>query len=59
MTEVSNLLGKERDDIKSGGREAMAEFLKKCREITEQSVILVERPEFMRLGLISSSGDYL
>jgi hypothetical protein len=51
MTEVSNLLGKERDDVKFVGREAMAEFLKKCREINEQSVILVDRPEFMRLGL--------
>ena len=51
MTEVSNLLGKEREDIKSAGRRAMAEFLQKCDEITEKSIILVDHPEFSRLGL--------
>ena len=51
MTEVSNLLGKERDDIKAAGRRAMAEFLQKCDEITEKSILLVDRPEFTRLGL--------
>jgi hypothetical protein len=51
MTEVSNLLGKEREDIRELGREAMAEFLGKCTEQTESSVILVADPEFSRLGL--------
>jgi hypothetical protein len=51
MTEVSNLLGKERDDIRRLGREAMAEFLSKCTEHTDSSVILVSEPEFNRLGL--------
>ena len=51
MTEVSNLLGKERDDIKAAGRRAMAEFFQKCDEITEKSIILVDRPEFTLLGL--------
>jgi hypothetical protein len=51
MTEVSNLLGKERDDIQRLGREAMAEFLSKCIEHTDSSAILVSEPEFHRLGL--------
>lgn len=51
MTEVSNLLGKERDDIRRIGREAMAEFLGKCTEHTDSSVVLVSEPEFNRLGL--------
>jgi hypothetical protein len=29
----------------------MAEFLQKCDEIREKSIILVDRPEFTRLGL--------
>jgi hypothetical protein len=51
MTEVSNLLGKERDDIRALGREAMAEFLSQCTEHTDSSAILVSDPEFNRLGL--------
>lgn len=51
MTEVSNLLGKEREDIRRLGREAMAEFLGKCNEQTDRSVVLVSEPEFNRLGL--------
>ena len=30
ITEVSNLLGKERDDIKHIGRDAVVEFLARC-----------------------------
>ncbi|MEC4803856.1 MAG: hypothetical protein SAJ12_01110 [Jaaginema sp. PMC 1079.18] len=51
MTEVSNLLGKEREDIRRFGREAMADFLGKCNEQTDRSVVLVSEPEFNRLGL--------
>jgi hypothetical protein len=51
MTEVSNLLGKERDHIRRFGRDAMAEFLCKCTEHTDSSVNLVSDPEFNRLGL--------
>lgn len=51
MTEVSNLLGKERVDIRGLGREAMAEFLSKCAEHTDSSAVLVADPEFNRLGL--------
>ncbi len=51
MTEVSNLLGKERDDIRELGREAMAEFISKCTEHTDSSAVLVSEPEFNRLGL--------
>lgn len=51
MTEVSNLLGKERNDIRGLGRDAMAEFLNKCTEHVDSSVILVSEPEFNRLGL--------
>ncbi len=51
MTEVSNLLGKERDDIRRLGRDAMTEFLSKCNEQNDSSVVLVSHPEFNRLGL--------
>lgn len=51
MTEVSNLLGKERSDIKGLGREAMTEFIDKCVEHTDSSAILASHPEFNRLGL--------
>ncbi len=51
MTEVSNLLGKERDDIQQLGKAAMVEFLSKCTEHTDSSAVLVSNPEFTRLGL--------
>jgi hypothetical protein len=51
MTEVSNLLGKERDDIRRNGRQTMSEFLDKCSEHIDKSVSLVCDPEFERLGL--------
>ena len=51
MTEVSNLLGKERDDIKRIGREAVVEFLAKCNERSDSSAELTSRPEFNRLGI--------
>jgi predicted nucleic acid-binding protein len=51
MTEVSNLLRKEREDIKCLGRESMIEFIDKCEEILEPSAVLVDKSEFMRLGL--------
>ncbi len=51
MTEVSNLLGKERDDIRGMGRDAMTEFLSKCDEHTDRSAVLVAEPEFNRLGI--------
>lgn len=51
MTEVSNLLGKERNDIREIGREAMSEFLSKCDEHTDSSAILVADPQFNRLGI--------
>jgi hypothetical protein len=51
ITEVSNLLGKERDDIKRIGREAVVEFLAKCTERSDSSAGLTSRPEFYRLGI--------
>ena len=51
MTEVSNLLGKDRGSIPQLGREAMAEFLMKCREHVDSSALLVSDPTFYRLGL--------
>lgn len=51
LTEVSNLLGKERDDIRQLGREAMAEFIQKCEEKTDPSAMLIKHPSFLRLGL--------
>lgn len=51
MTEVSNLLGKERSDIRASGRDAMAEFLGKCVEHADESAVLASDPAFRRLGL--------
>ncbi|MEA5415096.1 hypothetical protein [Synechococcus sp. BA-132 BA5] len=51
ITEVSNLLGKERDDITRVGREATAEFLARCSERTDSSAQLASNPEFRRLGI--------
>ena len=51
MTEVSNLLGKERDDIQAIGKEAAIEFIAKCRERFDLSTELASIPEFLRLGL--------
>ena len=52
ITEVSNLLGKERNDIKQNGREAVVEFLSRCNECSDSSVKLASDPEFSRLGII-------
>ena len=51
ITEVSNLLGKERDDLKQNGREAVDEFLSRCNECSDSSVKLASDPEFSRLGI--------
>ena len=51
ITEVSNLLGKERDDIKRIGREAVVEFLARCNERSDSSMKLASSPEFCRLGI--------
>jgi len=51
ITEVSNLLGKERDDIKRIGREAVVEFLARCNERSDSSMQLASSPEFCRLGI--------
>lgn len=51
MTEVSNLLGRERSPIREIGRKAMAEFMDKCVERTDDSAYLVSNPVFERLGL--------
>ena len=51
ITEVSNLLGKERDDIKRIGREAVVEFLRRCNEHSDASMELASNPEFNRLGI--------
>lgn len=51
ITEVSNLLGKERDDIQRIGREAVVEYLAKCNERSDSSAELTSRPEFNRLGI--------
>ncbi|AFY59624.1 hypothetical protein Syn6312_0393 [Synechococcus sp. PCC 6312] len=51
MTEVANLLGKERHEIRSLGREATAEFLNKCIEYADPALVLVSEPECEWLGL--------
>ena len=44
ITEVSNLLGKELDDIKQNGREAVVKFLSRCNECSDSSVKLASDP---------------
>lgn len=51
MTEVSNLLGKEHNPIRTLGREAMTEFVEKCTEHADSTASLVSKPAFERLGL--------
>ncbi len=55
LTEVSNLLGKERDDICRSGREAMAELVTKSREESAPSIKLVAENSFLRLGLADAA----
>jgi len=55
ITEVSNLLGKERDDIKRVGREAVVEFLARCNERLDSSAELASKPEFNRLGITDTA----
>lgn len=51
ITEVSNLLGKERDDIRRIGREAVVEFLARCNERSDSSMVLASNSEFSKLGI--------
>lgn len=51
ITEVSNLLGKERDDITRVGREATVKFLARCSERSDSSAQIASKHEFYRLGL--------
>lgn len=51
ITEVSNLLGKERDDIRRVGRDAVVEFLASCSERVDSSAKPASKPEFSRLGI--------
>lgn len=51
LTEASNLLGQEKERIKSVGREAIREYIQHCKEIVCAADLLVDEPEFQRLGL--------
>lgn len=51
LTEASNLLGLENNITKSAGREAIKEFVQHCTEITHRAHMLVDKPEYNRLGL--------
>jgi hypothetical protein len=55
LTEVSNLLGKERDDIRSAAREAMAELVTKSREEREPAINVVADSAFLRLGMADAA----
>jgi rRNA-processing protein FCF1 len=51
LAEVSNLLGQESKIIKQAGREAIKEYTQNCEEITHGAYLLVNEPEYHRLGL--------
>lgn len=51
LTEASNLLGLENQMTKSAGREAIKEYVQHCTEITHGAHMLVDEPEYNRLGL--------
>jgi hypothetical protein len=51
LTEASNLLGLENHITKSAGREAIKEYVQHCTEITHGAQMLVDEPEYHRLGL--------
>ncbi|MFN9620976.1 MAG: hypothetical protein ACK55X_14830 [Synechococcaceae cyanobacterium] len=51
LTEASNLIGAERDTLKKLGREAIREYVQHCNEIAHEACVLVDDPEFNRLGL--------
>jgi hypothetical protein len=51
LTEASNLLGAEKDPVRIAGREAMKEYVKQCHEQTDPAALLVDEPEYQRLGL--------
>lgn len=51
LTEASNLIGIERDSLKTLGREAIKEYVQHCNEITHNACTLVDEPQFSRLGL--------
>jgi hypothetical protein len=51
LSEASNLIGLERDLLKTLGRNAIMEYVQHCNEITHNAAILVHEPEFNRLGL--------
>lgn len=51
LTEASNLIGLERDLLKTLGREAIKEYVRHCNEISHNACMLVDEPGFNRLGL--------
>jgi hypothetical protein len=51
LTEASNLIGAERESLRCHGREAIREYVQHCNEITHDACMLVDEPEFNRLGL--------
>ena len=51
LTEASNLLGIERDLLRTLGRDAIKEYVQHCKEVSHDACMLVDEPEFNRLGL--------
>ena len=51
LTEASNLIGLERDLLRTLGRDAIKEYVQHCNEISHDACMLVDEPEFTRLGL--------
>ena len=51
LTEASNLIGLERNLLRSLGRDAIKEYTQHCNEISHDACMLVDEPEFTRLGI--------
>ena len=51
LTEASNLIGLERHLLRTLGRDALKEYVQHCKELSYDACVLVDEPEFNRLGL--------
>ena len=55
LTEISNLIGRERDDICREVRGKITEFVSKAQEERAPAVTLVADPAFVRLGITDTA----
>lgn len=55
LTEASNLLGDERQELWPGGRQALAQYVSSVDEVYVPSQRVVARAEYLRLGLTDAA----